>query len=205
MIRGIFRIRIKNIMRKFLTVLLALSFNVALAHPGHGGHSGNGGTLTPLALSTVTGTVTLLAGSSNFPSSLSAFYKGREKTVNTSETGKVIKVSGSYSDGETVDVVENGSHDASYTFNLPVISSVISGLTKKAQASSASVSATFSGVLSSTTSASSIISETNVNISKDFDASKITASRKGNKAIIKGSFTQKGSSAKGRFKLTFTE
>jgi|GEM_PF-3516757 len=196
-------------MRKILLVLLlAFSSSLVQAHDGHGDHSSE---VEFVSLRTVAGTVTLTAKSKNFPSTLSSLYKGRDEGVNLTEQGKVIKVSGSYDGTSTVTVDERGNHEASYRFILPVIRSVIESITNasdKDEDGNGSVRAIFEGIITSSESLESVVDDepttTNVRIVRDLSVGKITAVRKGNKAIVKGSFIKTGTPAKGRFKLTFT-
>ncbi len=189
-------------------ILVALSFNASLAH----GDEDHGAEVEFVSLRTVSGTVTLTAKSKGFPSTLSSLYKGRETGVNLTPAGKVIKVSGSYDGTDTVRVDEKGNHEASYSFILPVIRSVIESITDatdKDTDGSGSVRAIFDGIVITANSLDSVVdntgTETNVHIVRDLSVGKITASRKGNKAVVRGSFLKTGSSAKGRFKLVFTE
>ena len=197
-------------MRKSIlfTILLILGFNSAFAHGGED----HGAEIEFVSLRTVKGTVTLLAKEENFPSSYSTLYKGRATSVDLTETGKVIKVTGSYDGTDTVTVDENvvfaavvGGTDASYRFILPVIRSVIESITNASDKSTtSSVYGIFSGTIArNDKSIDSVVSQ-RVYAAKDFSIMKLTAKRIGNKAIVKASFAKRGSSAKGRFKLVFT-
>ncbi len=205
-------------MRKllFLSLVLALNSSSILAHSGHEEHGGGTDAAVEfVSLGTVDGTVTLLAKSKGFPSTLTSLYKGRDPGVNVTPAGKNIKVSGSYNGGSTVTVSEKGNHDASYSFILPVIQSVLETLANsKDKSEGGSIQAIFEGIIVSSQSTDSVIdnngggdddTETSVRIVRNMSVSKITAVRKGNKAVVKGGFLQKGTSARGRFKLTFTE
>jgi hypothetical protein len=205
-------------MRKllFLSLVLALNTSSVLAHSGHEEHGGGKDAAVEfVSLGTVDGTVTLLAKSKGFPSTYTGLYKGRDPGVNVTPAGKVIKVSGSYNDGDTVTVNEKGSHDASYSFILPVIRSVVATLANsKEKGRDGLLEAVFEGIVVSSNSTDSVIdntgggdddTETSVRIVRNMSVSKFTAVRKGNKAIVTGSFLETGTSARGRFKLTFTE
>ncbi len=196
-------------MRKsiLLSILIALSTTAVFAH-GDEDHSSE---VEFVSLRTVSGSVTLTAKTKGFPSTLSSLYKGRDQGVNLTPAGKVIKVSGSYDGTSTVRVDEKGNHEASYSFILPVIASVIESISDAADKDtdgSGSVRAIFDGIVITASSLDSVVdntdTETQVHIVRDLSVGKITASRKGNKAIVKGSFLKTGSSAKGRFKLVFT-
>ncbi len=195
----------------FLSLILVLSSSSILAHSGHEEHGDDDAAVEFVSLGTVDGTVTLLAKPRGFPSNLTSLYKGRDSGVNVTPAGKNIKVSGSYNGGSTVTVNEKGSHDADYSFILPVIQSVLETLANsKDQSEDGSIQAIFEGIVISSESTDSVIDnngggETSVRIVRNMSVSKITAVRKGNKAIVKGAFLQRGTSARGRFKLTFTE
>ncbi len=193
-------------MRKILLVACILTLNLSsvLAHSGHGGHEVENDD-DFVTLRTVKGTVTLLAKGKNFPSTMSSLYKGRSNSVTTSPEGKVIKVNGTYDGTDTVSVHESGvSLNATYSFTVPVIRSVIESITTtKGQAITGSITALFSGE-KDVNSAGSIITQF-IYTSRDLSIIKLTAQRTAKKAIVKASFAKRGTAAKGRFKLVFTE
>ncbi len=192
-------------MRRLLIALLVLvNCNIVMAH----GNSPET-EVQFVSLRTVSGTVILTAKDKNFPSTLTSLYRGRDKGVNATPAGKAIKVSGSYDGTSTVTVDEKGEHDASYRFMLPVIQSVIESITNasdKDEDGSGSVRAIFDGIVTSSSSADSVVgnTSTDLHVVRDLSVGKITAVRNGNKAIVRGSFLKTGTAAKGRFKLIFT-
>ncbi len=192
-----------------LVLVLSSTLSAAWPHAAHDTHENSPPASQEelVELHSVSGSVTLFAGTKDFPSSLTGLYKGRDSQINVSKAGKNIKVSGSYQDKDTVRVEETSASGATYTFVLPVIRSVITSLTSniKATDTNRSIRGIFSGALSRISSLTSIISETQVNIVKDISVTKLSARRINNQATVIGSFIQKGSSARGRFKLVFTE
>jgi hypothetical protein len=166
-------------------------------------------------LSKISGTVTLFASRKNMPDDLVELYSGRDSTLTTSKKGKVINVEGTNVGGSSIFLQESGvtkQSDAKYSFNIPVpsvISQVVNNFANNAKADAkklgSAMSITFSNDLPDDEPTGSVNNTvTNINISKSFSVSAITTTRRGNKAILQGSFSQKGTSAKGRFKLNFS-
>ncbi len=132
-------------------------------------------------VATITGNVTLLAKRKTFPSDLSDLYAGNASAVNFSKQGKKIPVSGRYTGGSKVTVTGKGK-GRGYSFEIPVIQSILETASKNSDKSSSGlVAASFSS------------------ISKDISVEEVGTSRDGKSARVAGSFSQAG--ALGRFSL----
>ncbi len=163
----------------------------------------------------VKGSVTLQARG-DIPSNLEDLWAGRDDQVSRK---KLVKVEGSYTPNEILVVTESGLSDSvadnegSYTFNFSVLS-VMNSFAQKARASSrkTSVLAEFANDLSQddddsdSDSVDSVVSVLNspINVSETMSVTRLVTIRKGNKGILKGSFSGGSKAAKGRFKLNFT-
>lgn len=147
-------------------------------------------------LATATGVVTLRTKRKNFPEDLIDLFTGSASKL---PKQKKITVSGSYSGGSVLDLVEVSDTEPEYSFQVAVLSSVMSSSTTK--------------LVSEVQSLQSVeMTYTNANNIPDviesanhrFTSKKITNKRLNDMGTLSGSFSESG--AQGRFliKLDFT-
>lgn len=174
----------------------------------------------------VKGTVVLQSSPKGVPSDLEELYLGRDSKLPVKP--RIIKVLGTYDSGNSVTVTEDLSVSDSvgtYNFTVPLIESIINTFSTKLtkeSSSNRSIIANFANKIpvdgdsddgdddsdedsddddDTTDSVNETISNVPIRISKTMSVSKLIASRKGNKAKLKGKFSKEG--AKGRFALNF--
>lgn len=166
----------------------------------------------------VSGTVTLLAKPKGFPEDLQALYAGRDENITLGKKGKTFNVTGTHSGATNLTVTEEGEFTDptgrySLTVPVPSIVNVFSAELAKDTVPGGTVTAKFFNRIDENGdpiepdpdeegSVSSIVTNVPIDISKTMSVDNIVATRKGNVAKLKGTFS-KGKSAKGRFSLKF--
>lgn len=159
-------------------------------------------------LPNISGFVTLQTSpKGSLSSGLEAIYQGREGEL-PGKTGRKILVSGTNSgSGASVTVTETDppAGQAAYSFVIPVKSIINFSATARSSMKNPSIGLNFNGNVSSGGSGSSVSSIASVAASETISVKKYVAVRKGSKATVRGLIFSKGTAAKGRFKLTFTD
>ncbi|MDD9897571.1 MAG: hypothetical protein OXU45_01085 [Candidatus Melainabacteria bacterium] len=146
---------------------------------------------TGTKLADVTGVVLLKAQRKKFPDNLLNLFTGSSGKL---PKQRKLKVSGEYKGGSVVTVVEVAkTGEPEFSFEIPVISSVMSSTSTKLVKETSKVESVTMTFTNANNVASVVDSASHKFISKS------TSKRLSNKATASGSFTQQG--AKGRFAL----